>query len=109
MSKNKKLSRKEQEEAILEKVYDFILDEQIPDDERDMFITFKNDVGKGKNFERQLMILAEGLRQIAVERLTVQSKLSPQVGEFYMEISATGLLTKSLCNGIAGMGLIFFH
>jgi hypothetical protein len=107
MSKNKKLSRKEKEEAILEKVYDLILDEQIQDDERDVFITFKNDVGKGKDFERQLMILAEGLRQIAIERLTVQSKLSPHVGKFYMEISVTGLLKKNLGTGLAAMGITF--
>ncbi|MCQ2008763.1 MAG: bacteriocin immunity protein [Sporolactobacillus sp.] len=107
MSKNKKLSRKEQEEAILEKVYDLILDEQIQDDERNVFITFKNNVEKDKDFERRVMYLAEGLRQIAVKRLTVQSKLSPQVGGFYMEISATGLLKKNLGTGLAAMGITF--
>lgn len=109
MFKNKKLSREEQENAILEQVYDLILDEQTQDDERDELIAFKNDVGKGKDFERQLMNLAEGLRQIAVKRLTVQSTLSPRVGEFYMKISTTGLLTKSLGNGLTAMGMIFFH
>lgn len=107
MFKKKKLSRKEQENSILEKVYDLILDEQTQDDERDELITFKNDVGKNQDFERQLMCLAEGLRQIAVKRITVQSRLSPRVGEFYMEISTTGLLKRSLANGIAAMGIIF--
>ncbi|MFX3617812.1 MAG: bacteriocin immunity protein [Sporolactobacillus sp.] len=109
MVKKKKLSRKEQEDTILEKIYDLILDEQTQDDERDELITFKNNVGKGKYFERELMCLAEELRRIAVKRMTLQSKLSPQVSEFYMEISATGLLSKSLFNGPSGMGLIFFH
>ncbi|MCL1631904.1 bacteriocin immunity protein [Sporolactobacillus sp. CPB3-1] len=90
----KKLSRKEQENSILEKVYDLIFDEQIQDDECDELIAFKNNTGKAKDFERQLMSLADGLRQIAVKRIRVQSKLSPRVGEFYMEISTTGLLKK---------------
>ncbi|WP_100487760.1 bacteriocin immunity protein [Sporolactobacillus pectinivorans] len=107
MFKNKKLSRKEYEDTILEKVYDLILDEQTKDDERDELITFKNDVGKGKDFERQLMNLAEGLRQIAVKGITAQTKLSPRVGEFYMEISTTGLLKRNLANGIAATGIIF--
>ncbi|MFX3618826.1 MAG: bacteriocin immunity protein [Sporolactobacillus sp.] len=107
MPKNKKLSRKEQEDTILEKVYDLILDEQTQDDERAMLVTFKNDIGKGIDFERKVMYLAEGLRQLAVKRLTLQSKLSPRVGEFYMEISSTGLLTRSLGNGLAAMGQIF--
>ncbi|SFG91123.1 bacteriocin immunity protein [Sporolactobacillus nakayamae] len=107
MSINKKLSRKDQEEALLKKVYDLILDEQIQDDERHVLIAFKNNVEKDKDFERRLMYLAEGLRQIAVKRLTVQSKLSPQVGLFYMEISTTGLLRKNLGTGLAAMGITF--
>ncbi|MDN3954699.1 bacteriocin immunity protein [Sporolactobacillus laevolacticus] len=107
MLNKKKLSRKEQEDIILEKVYNLILDEQIQADERDVLITFKNHVEKSKDFEGQLMSLAEGLRQIAVQRLAVHSILSSQVGEFYMEISTTGLLKKNLGTGIAAMGITF--
>lgn len=107
MIKKKKLSREEQESSILEKVYNLILDEQTQDDERNVLIAFKNDVGNGKDFERKLMSLAEGLRQIAVKRITLKSKLSPGVGELYMEISTTGLFKRSLANGIAAMGITF--
>ncbi|CAM3151382.1 hypothetical protein [Sporolactobacillus spathodeae] len=41
MFKNKKLSRKEQEDAILEKVFNLILDEQTQDEERDALIPLK--------------------------------------------------------------------
>ncbi|MFT8362054.1 MAG: bacteriocin immunity protein [Sporolactobacillus sp.] len=107
MATNKKLSRKEKEEAILARVYDLILDEEIQEDERSVFIAFKNDVGAGKDFERYLMYLAESLRQIAVSRLKDQTKLSPQVGEFYLEISDTGLRSRNLANGIASSAITF--
>ncbi|MCO7124955.1 hypothetical protein NIE88_04085 [Sporolactobacillus shoreicorticis] len=54
MDKNKKLNRKKQEDTILEKVYNLILDKQTQEDERNELIIFKNEDEKSEDFENDL-------------------------------------------------------
>lgn len=97
---NKKEKRIAIQNDLLSRVYDLILNTQTLDDERSKLIEFKDAVESGKDFEQQLMNLAESLRQLAVRKLNDKETLSPEVGKFYMDISTTGLLKKNFGTGM---------
>lgn len=104
MSKKEKIIA--EQNALLSRVYDLILNTQTLDDERSKLVEFKNSVESGKDFEKQTMNLAEALRQLAVSKLKDKETLSPEVGKFYMDISTTGLLKKNLGIGLATVGFL---
>ena len=97
---NKKEKRTAEENDLLARVYDLILNTQTLDDERSKLIEFKNAVESGKDFEQQIMNLAEDLRQLAVYKFKDKETLSQEVGKFYMDISTTGLFEKNLAIGL---------
>lgn len=102
---SKKEKRIEVQNALLSTVYDLILNKQTLDDERSKLIEFKNAVESGKDFEKELMHLAEDLRQLAVYKFKYKETLSPEVGKFYMDISTTGLFEKNLAIGLSSIGI----
>lgn len=102
---SKKEKRIEVQNALLSTVYDLILNKQTLDDERSKLIEFKNAVESGKDFEKELMHLAEDLRQLAVYKFKYKETLSPEVGKFYMDISTTGLFKKNLALGLATISI----
>ena len=97
---NKKEKRMAAQDALLSRVYDLILNKETLDDERSKLIEFKDEVESEKDFEQQLMKLAESLRQLAVRKLNDKETLSQKVGKFYMDISTTGLLKKNFGTGM---------
>lgn len=94
------------ENALLSRVYDLILNTQTIDDERSKLVEFKSAVENGKDFEKQLMNLAEDLRQLAVYKFKNKETLSPKVGKFYIDISTTGLLKKNLGIGLTAISFL---
>ncbi|MBS6006179.1 MAG: bacteriocin immunity protein [Clostridium baratii] len=106
MKLNKKEKRTAEENDLLARVYDLILNTQTLDDERSKLIEFKNAVESGKDFEQQIMNLAEDLRQLAVYKFKDKETLSQEVGKFYMDISTTGLLKKNLGIGLTSLSFL---
>lgn len=104
MSKKEKIIA--EQNALLSRVYDLILNTQTLDDERSKLIEFKNAVESGKDFEKQTMNLAEALRQLAVRKLKDKETLSSEVGKLYMDISTTGLLKKNLGIGLTAISFL---
>ncbi|WP_286010104.1 bacteriocin immunity protein [Clostridium sp. Marseille-Q2269] len=103
---SKKEKRIATENSLLSRVYDLILNTQTIDDERSKLAEFKSAVENGKDFEKQLMNLAEDLRQLAVYKFKNKETLSPEVGKFYMDISTTGLLEKNLGIGFTAISFL---
>lgn len=54
-------------EHIMDQVYNLILNVETKENEREALINFKNEIEAGKEFERNLMKLAESLREISVK------------------------------------------
>ncbi|GAA0741861.1 bacteriocin immunity protein [Clostridium oceanicum] len=98
---NKKEKRKEMEDALLARVYDLILNPETLDDERSMLVEFKNAVENGKDFQRQLMNLAEDLRLLALRKVKYKKTLSKEVRKLYLDIFDTGFFERELGRGIA--------
>ncbi|WP_195972675.1 bacteriocin immunity protein [Clostridium thermobutyricum] len=94
------------EKALLSRVYDLIIDKQTFDDERDKLIEFKNAVENGKDFEREVMYLAEDLRKLSLLKFKNKKNLSPEVGKFYMDISSTGFLKKQFGTGMVAISFL---
>ncbi len=105
MLKNKKNKKLIKEELLLQ-VYDLILNKEIFEDERIEFINFKNSIEKGKEFERELTILAEQLRILSLKKLSVNQTFSDDVGKFYIKISSNNLFKKNLGIGIVGISFL---
>lgn len=103
---SKKEKRLEAENDLLARVYDLILNTETPDDERSMLIEFKNAVEEGKDFEKQVMRLAESLRQLSLKKFNNKETLSKEVGKLYMDISTTGFLKENLGYGLAVLGTV---
>lgn len=102
----KKKKTIEIENALLLKIYDLILNPETCDDERSKLVKFKNAVENGKDFEQQLMYLAEDLRQLAVYKFKDKKTLTPEVGKLYMDISSTGFLRKELGRGMVAISFL---
>lgn len=106
-----KLSKKEKmellENNLLARVYDLILNEQTSEEERSILVEFKNAVESGKDFDLEIMKLAETLRLLALSKFKYKEKLSDEVGKLYMDISTTGLFEKNLAIGLCATKLWF--
>lgn len=98
---NTKEKIKEKQNDLLIRIYDLILDKQTPEDERAKLIEFKNAVESGKDFETQVMNLAENLRLLALYKFKNNEKLSPKVGKLYLDIHSVGLFEKNLATGLS--------
>ncbi|WP_242948010.1 bacteriocin immunity protein [Clostridium baratii] len=79
MSRKKK--RILEENALLARVYDLILNKETAEDERIKLVEFKNAVESGKDFELQTMKLARELRLLALSKFNNKKNLSPEVGK----------------------------
>ncbi len=103
---SKKEKRIEEENALLAKVYDLILNTETADDERSMLVEFKNSVESGKDFKKNIMKLAEDLRLLALNKHNHKETLTKEVGKFYMDISTIGFFEKNLGYGISVLGTV---
>lgn len=92
---------KEKQNNLLIRIYDLILDTQTSQDERIKLIKFKNAVESGKDFESQVMNLAEDLRLLALYKFKNNEKLSENVGKLYLDIHSVGLFGKNLAIGLS--------
>lgn len=95
------------EDEIMTVVYNFIVDSSITDDERKVFISFKNSVGSGTNFSRALMNLSYDLRQIALKNVSKNVGMTPNVSEFYKTIVTYGQRELNWAYGLSAYGIIF--
>ena len=92
-------------EEILNKVYNLILDPEIRQNERDILLHYKTRLENTKNEQRDVMELAEALRQQAVSSIHSHKSLSPKTATFYKEIEAYGQLSKNLAQGLISLGI----
>ena len=88
-------------------VYNLILNSKTSNSERALLLAFKNNVESGKDFDKSLMELAEGLRQLGVANLSKNQHMSSAVDKFYMKISAHGQLGKAIGRGLLISGMRF--
>lgn len=102
---SKRRKREEEENKVLSEVYDLILDENTLKDEREILMYFKNSIEKGKDFQREIMHLAEGLRRLSLKKFRNKESLSKSVCDFYMKISTKGFFEKNLAIGICASKL----
>lgn len=92
---------------IINEVYDFILDSNITEEERKVFINFKNNMGVKDDFSNSLMDLSCDLRQIALKNIPKHVSLTPKVSEFYKKIANYGQLKLNWARGLASYGMFF--
>ena len=91
---------------IMNEVYDLILNANVTQDERAILVNFKNRV-TDKNFAKELMGLAAGLRQLGIKNLAAQKKMSPETSAFYKKIATYGQQELNWARGLAMTGVIF--
>ena len=60
-----------------------------------------------KNFAKELMGLAAGLRQLGIKNLAAQKKMSPETSAFYKKIATYGQQELNWARGLAMTGVIF--
>lgn len=78
-------------EELINSVYNLILSPTLTSEECDILVRFKNKVEQSKDFDREVMRLAEEIRQLAVRNLHTQ-KTSPEMAAFYKEIATNNLV-----------------
>ena len=99
-----------EENALLARVYDLILNKETAEDERIKLVEFKNAVENGKDFELETMKLARELRLLALSKFKNKKNLSPEVGKLYMDISSTGFFKAELGRGLIALsGILGNH
>ncbi|WP_304206173.1 bacteriocin immunity protein [Peptostreptococcus russellii] len=99
-------NKKEFEEEFLSKVYNLILNENTLSDERVILVEFKNNISiDGKNFNKEVEILSEKIRVLAIKKYNQKECLSKEVGKLYNYISEKGLFKRELGCGIASIGI----
>ncbi|MEY8736515.1 bacteriocin immunity protein [Lactobacillus sp. AN1001] len=91
----------------MNEVYNFILDSNITEEERRVFIDFKNNMGMKNDFSNSLMSLSYDLRQIALKNVSKHVSLTPKVSEFYNKIVSYGQLKLNWARGLASYGMFF--
>lgn len=94
-------------EQIMNQVYNLILNVETKENEREVLIHFKNEIEVGKAFERNLMQLAEHLREISVKNISEKRTMSKGVSVFYKTISSYGQLKQNFGRGLAVSGFMF--
>ncbi|MBM7643259.1 bacteriocin immunity protein [Streptococcus loxodontisalivarius] len=95
---------KNKDDHILDRVYNLILDPKISERERQLLVTFKEQVGKGAYFDRELAILSKGLQDLAIKNLQGEAGLSDDMKLFYQDISALSARKHAFRMGIANLG-----
>lgn len=93
------------QEEILNKVYNLILDPTLTSEERVILVRFKDRVGESSSFDREVMMLFESLRQLAVKQIRVET-MSVEMAKFYKEISTYKEFDKQLGRGLISLGVI---
>lgn len=88
------------EEALLQEIYNLILDPNIQEAERQPLLDFKNKVEEGRDFKRETINLAESLRLLALKKVEERESLTPVVGQFYQKIMMTGRWDANLARGL---------
>ena len=106
MNISKKEKRIKLQNELLSRVYDLILNPETEDDERVKLVEFKNNVETGKDFEKEVMYLAEDLRKLSLLKFKNKNNLSPKVSKLYMDISTTGFFEKELGRGIVAFSFL---
>ncbi len=97
----------EQEEVLIEMMYDLILNTSLSEEERSMIKIYKNKIEKGKDIEIEMYHLARDIEKFAIQKNTVGNKISSDIQEFYKHISDKYLLKKNLSYGLIVMGGLF--
>lgn len=99
-----------EENALLARVHDLILNKETAEDERIKLVEFKNAVENGKDFELETMKLARELRLLALSKFNNKKNFSTKVGKLYMDISSTGFFKAELAYGIVTLsGILGNH
>lgn len=93
------------QEEILNKIYHLILDPTLTSEERVILVRFKDRVGESSSFDREVMMLSESLRQLAVKQIRVET-MSVEMAKFYKEISTYKECDKQLGRGLISLGVI---
>lgn len=106
MNISKKEKRIKLQNELLLRVYDLILNPETEDDERAKLVEFKNNIEKSKDFEKEVMYLAEDLRRLSLLKFKNKNNLSPKVAKLYMDISTTGLFEKELGRGMVALSFL---
>ncbi|MBM7635923.1 bacteriocin immunity protein [Streptococcus saliviloxodontae] len=91
---------KNRDTQLLDRVYNLILDPKISEQERQLLVVFKDRVGKGAYFDRELAILSTALQQLAIKSLQGGSGLSDDIKSFYQDISVVSARKNTLCVGL---------
>lgn len=94
------------EAEIMNEVYDLILNANVTQDERAIFVNFKNHVND-KNFANELIGLAVELRQLGIKNLAAQKKMSLETSAFYKKIATYGQQELNWARGLAMTSVIF--
>ncbi|MBP2623717.1 bacteriocin immunity protein [Streptococcus oricebi] len=94
------MTKKIKEEDILQQIDQLISDTDILENERRIFLTFKKAMDKKQDFEGELAKLVEDLRQLAVQNIQKERKLSPRVKDFYLSLASHDLFKKNLARGL---------
>lgn len=95
------------EEEIINDVYNLIVDVDVHEDERAILVNFKNRMTAKADFKNELMNLEVGLRQLAIENLSRNKKMSSAVGNFYKKISSYGQIELNWARGLAMTSWMF--
>lgn len=103
---SKKEKRIKLQNELLSRVYDLILNPETRDDERNKLVEFKNAIENGKDFEKEVMYLAEDLRELSLLKFKNKENLTPKVGKLYMDISSTGFVRKELGRGMVTLSFL---
>lgn len=94
----------EREKEILNQAYNIILDKKVPNAERELVFTFKQDIERGRDFGVTAYHLERALQRLAVTYLKDETSFSEPVHDFYENLNT--YLVQGLRNLEIGKGLI---
>ncbi|HGF7436486.1 TPA: bacteriocin immunity protein [Enterococcus faecium] len=98
------MSKSEEIENMVLKLYDLVLNPEINEKERILLIEAKIGLEKGQYYPKVMNNLERSLRPLAIK-----GELSKPVSPFYMEISTIGKFEKELGRGMASAPITFGH
>lgn len=96
---------KQNQEGFVATMYDLILDPKIKEEERQILIQFKNDLGENHSFEDALLQLSYDLQQLSVHNVAQHTCMSPKMNELYMKISSHKQKDIQWARGISSLGI----
>ncbi|EFR43508.1 bacteriocin immunity protein [Streptococcus pseudoporcinus] len=91
---------------LLIEVTNLILNPAVKEEERQLLITYKNNIEKSQHIENNVMNLSNDLRQLAVKNLSSKEVMSIPVNEFYKKICSYNELQKNIARGLGSYGII---